>query len=360
MADDSTRQHGMRELMGRRNVRIWIAVAAGVVVIAALGGLAVYKRPGGDCTVERLALPSPDAYSVVFAMEPGGRHIVGRTGSIGRTGSVDLDLLIWTDGRPRLVDLPGESQLPHDVNAAGVVVGSTVFGAMGGPQEIRAWVYRDGAVAILPGTRGTEAFAVSDDGTVVGTVEGRPVLWDPSANKPSSLRMPEAGWKGKAIDISADGQTIVGQLTPDVKSRPYVWSADGTPRELPLPTIDGETAMTASAKSITGEWVAGLATSRHDDGGVPVRWNLRTGEVRVFPKYGLVGASVSTDGRITAKGDGGRAVVLGGRNTLTLRRLDDNTGLHDTTYGISYDGRTIAGNAASARSGTAPVVWHCT
>ncbi|WP_203719415.1 hypothetical protein, partial [Asanoa siamensis] len=73
------------------------------MVVGALGGLTVYKkRPGGDCTVERLALPSPGAYSLVLAMEPGGRHIVGRT------GQTDLDSLIWTDRRPRQVDLPGE------------------------------------------------------------------------------------------------------------------------------------------------------------------------------------------------------------------------------------------------------------
>jgi uncharacterized membrane protein len=342
--------------MGWRNRRIWIAVATGVAVVVALGGLAACEmRRDGDCTVERLALPSPDAYSLVFAMEPGGRHIVGRT------GTTDLDLMIWTDGQLRLVDLPGERQLPHDVNPAGVVVGSTVFGSMGGPQELRAWVYRDGVVATLPGTPGAEAFAVSDDGTVVGTVDGRPMLWRPSAAEPSMLPTPDAGWKGKANDISSDGQTIVGQLRAGVQSRPYVWSAGGMPRELPLPTIDGETVSAASAESITGDWVAGTATSQHDDTGVPVRWNLRTGEVTVFPKHGLAGVSVSTDGRITAQGDGGRAVVLGGPETLTLRRLHDNTVLADRPYGITLDGRTIAGNAASAgNGGTAPVVWHCT
>jgi hypothetical protein len=145
---------------------------------------------------------------------------------------------------------------------------------------------------------GHEASAVSDDGTVVGKVDGRPVVWRPSAAEPSTLPLPDARWKGKAVDISADGQTIVGML-PDIQPRPSVWSAGGRPRELPLPTIDGETAMAASAESITGDWVAGMATSRHDDSGVPVRWTLRTDEVMVLPKHGLAGASVSTDGRIT-------------------------------------------------------------
>jgi hypothetical protein len=53
-------------------------------------------------------------------------------------------------------------------------------------------VYRDGTVAILPGTQVTEAFAVSDDGTVVGTDDGRPVVWRPSAGEPSTLPMPDA------------------------------------------------------------------------------------------------------------------------------------------------------------------------
>jgi hypothetical protein len=92
-----------------------------------------------------------------------------------------------------------------------------------------------------------------------------------------------------------------------------------------------------------------------------VRWNLRTDEVTAFPKHGLAGGSVSTDGRITARGDGGRAVVLGGPETLTLRRLDDYIDSFDTPKEISLDGRTIAGNAAAAQAGgTAPVVWHCT
>jgi hypothetical protein len=115
--------------------------------------------------------------------------------------------------------------------------------------------------------------------------------------------------------------------------------------------IDGETAMGAIAQSVSGDWVAGMASTRRDDG-VPVRWNLRTGEAQAYPKYGLAGGSVSADGRLTAAGGGGRAVLLGPRQTTTLRQLAGSS--RDTAEAISRDGRSIAGNAASA-----PVVWRC-
>uniref|UniRef100_UPI00274293C2 hypothetical protein n=1 Tax=Actinoplanes sp. RD1 TaxID=3064538 RepID=UPI00274293C2 len=272
--------------------------------------------------------------------------IAGRTGG---SGGADLDLVLWADGRPGVVDLPGENQVPNAVSATGVVVGSTVFGSLGGPQQLRAWIYRDGAVAILPGGESSEAFAVSDDGTAVGAVDGRPVLWRPSATGPAPL----AGAGGKALGISADGSTVVGQVGAGGLMRPYVWSGAGAPRELPLPTIDGEPAVMASAQSVTGDWVAGMATSRDDDSGVPVRWNLRTGEVAAFPEHDLAGASSSIDGRITGQ-VGRRAMVLGGPEPLTLSPLDGKSGLRDSASGISLDGQVVAGNA-----GNAPVVWRC-
>jgi hypothetical protein len=350
----------VEEQRGRRTRKTRIAVAVSVVVVVALGGLAVSRMgPAGDCTVERLALPSGDAHGRVFGMDPDGRFIVGRTGQA--PGTSRLDLLLWNGGQPRRVEVPGERQVPRDVNVAGIVVGTTEIRSAAGPIEGRAWVYREGEVTLLPGTRLTEALAVSDTGVVVGTDDTHPVVWRPSAAAPSALPVPGAMSTGQANGISADGQTIVGMLRSGSLMRPYVWPADGTPRELPLPVVDGDTAMEASAQSITGDWVAGMATTRRSDKGMPVRWNLRTGEVKVFPKYNLAGITVSADGRLTARGGGGRAVLLGGRETLTLRRLGDATSLPDTAQAISQDSRSIAGNAASGKAGgTAPVLWHCT
>ncbi|WP_199515517.1 hypothetical protein [Nucisporomicrobium flavum] len=342
----------MEDLRRRRTRTIGIA-AVGAVVLAALGGLAVHRmEPAGDCTVEQLALPPGDPYSIVFAMDPAARFVVGRT--LREAGTSRLDLVIWDGGEPRRVELPGEGQVPRGVNGKGVVVGTTEIHSAAGPIALRAWVYRDGGVALLPGTEVTEALAVSDDGIVAGTDGKRPVLWRPSAAAPSPLPLPAGGpSEGKAYGISADGRTIVGVLGAGL-THPYVWPAGGEPRELPLPVIDGEPAMGAIAQSVTGDWVAGMATTRSDDGGVPVRWNLRTGEAQAFPKYGLAGGTVSADGRLTAAGGGGRAVLLGARKTTTLRRLGDATGSRDMAEAISQDGRSIAGNAASA-----PVVWRC-
>jgi hypothetical protein len=330
---------------------LWAAVA---VVVAAVGVLAAYTASDpGDCTVERLPLPAPGAYTLVFAMDPAGSHVVGRTGA--GSGDSRLDLVIWTDGRPRRAGLPGDgSPVPEGVNAAGVVVGTTTVGSTGGPTELRGWMYRDGAATLLPLS---EASAVSDDGVVVGADRGRPVVWRPS--DAASTPLAADGHTGRATGVTPDGRTIVGVLRTGNRMLPYVWSADGSPRELPMPTVDGEPAMDASAESVTGDWVVGLATTRRGDRDVPVRWNLRTGEVTVFPRYDLGGAAVSGDGVLTAK-DHRRAVLLGARRTLTLRRLDDSSALPDTAEAVSPDGRRVAGNAASVRAGgTAPVVWRC-
>ncbi|UQU62900.1 hypothetical protein COUCH_28225 [Couchioplanes caeruleus] len=346
----------MKDQRRRRTRTIGIA-AAGAVVLAALGGLAVHRmQPAGDCTVERLALPSGDPYSLVSGMDPAGRFVVGRT--LREAGTSRLDLLVWHGGEPRRAELPGEGQVPRGVNGNGVVVGTTEIHSAAGPIALRSWVYRDGDVALLPGTEVSEALAVSDSGVVVGTDGKRPVLWRPSAGTPSPLPVPAgAPSEGKAYGISADGHTIVGVLGSGLL-RPYVWPAAGKPRELPLPVVGGETATGAIAQSVTGDWVAGMATTRGDDG-VPVRWNLRTGQAQAFPEYGLAGGTVSADGRMTAAGGGGRALLVGAQQTTTLRRLGDAAGSRDTAEAISRDGRSVAGNAASAQGGTVPVVWRC-
>jgi hypothetical protein len=376
-ADDIVRMG--RRAARRRAVRAWSA-AAGTVTALVLIGVPIMlnaaphrsdpsvgasttvgpERPATvtNCTLERLALPSGDAASLVMATDPTGRYIVGRTAHANSTSR--FDLLIWDHGALHRADLPGERPIPTDVNTGGVAVGTTESG----PGNMQSWVYRDGTATLLPGTRRTEARAISDDGVVVGADAQRPVLWRSTSDAPSALRLPEGAWEGLATDITADGKTILGTLhrPQSNNNRAFVWSADAAPRELPLPVVDGTTAIGAYATAISGDWVTGMAEM--PDTSVPVRWNLRTGEVQAFAGFILPGAQISAEGWMTASDTRGHAtLLLGQQATLTLPGLPERGTFADVAKAISQDGLLIAGGASAggpqAAGGTLPVVWHC-
>ncbi|MFG2045362.1 hypothetical protein [Dactylosporangium sp. NPDC048998] len=344
-----------RRAARRRTTRVWIAVAASVPMVVIGVAVGAGKAPM-TCGVERLALPSGSAPSLVTAMDPTGRYIVGRTTHASSTSR--LDLLIWDNGELHQAELPGERQVPTDVNADGVVVGTTDIQSASGPIDMHAWVYGDRTATLLPGTGSTEARAISDGGVVVGTDDRRPVLWRSTTDAPSTLPLPEGAWEGVATAITADGETILGTLHPPQTglNRPYVWLADGTLRELPLPVVNGTTALSAYPVAIAGDWVAGTA----GDDGVPVRWNLRTGEVQAFPRFRTAGLKISADGWILARDRHSHAtLLLSQQATLTLPSLRDRGSFPDVPKVITQDGLHVAGEASAAGSGTLPVVWHC-
>lgn len=373
LADDIVR-------MGRRAARrrVWLAAAGGVTALVLVGvpivlraaprqadphaigstaGPATASTPvvPANCRVERLSLPAGGAQTLVTAMAPTGRYVVGRTAH--PDSASDFDLLIWDQGALHRADLPGAQQIPTDVNAGGVVVGDG---------EGQAWTYDGGTAQPLKGKRPSAA-AISDGGVIVGADDGLPAVWRSASDAPSALPLPEGAWEGQATDITADGSTIVGTIR-DAKTNTghaYVWSADGTRRELPLPVIDGVTAAGAHAAGITGDWVSGAAETRHTS--VTARWNLRTGEVQTFPDAHGAGGEISANGWMVAGDELGNGTLLLGRQaTLRLPGLPErgDAGLRDVPKAISQDGLLIAGNASAgapqaAGKGTLPVLWRC-
>lgn len=333
-----------------------IAVAAGILVVASVVAVTVAnatRADAADCTIQRLPVPSGGGHSIVLAMDRTGRHVAGRVWS--KESGEKLDLVLWADGTTHRAELPGESQVPEGVSSSGVVVGTTTVVSDIGKMNLRAWMYRDGAVTVLSGGTSAEAHAVSDDGIVVGTVDNHPVMWRSPSEAPSLLPVPGKEWEGEARGISADGTTIVGTLNLKGagRNRPYVWMAGGAPRDLPLPVVDGEPVLGALATAITGDWIAGTAMLHSGRDGVPTRWNLRTGQAQAFPKYRISQQSISTDGWMTAYRKGaGLILLLDGRATAVLRGYGS---ARDTSEGISMDGRTIAGNASQ----NVPILWHC-
>jgi hypothetical protein len=80
-----TTGHGIGNRMGRRNMRIGMAVATGVVVVVALGGLAVDRRPGGTARsiAWRWRRPARTASCLPWSR-------AGATSSAGRAGPISI------------------------------------------------------------------------------------------------------------------------------------------------------------------------------------------------------------------------------------------------------------------------------
>jgi hypothetical protein len=191
------------------------------------------------------------------------------------------------------------------MNPAGEVVGIALFPG----ERIRGVVWSGGTVReLLPADRDTWAEAVTDDGTVLGTLGETP-------------------------------------------AEPYRWTASGSGRALPLPDGYKSGKVVAAA----GEWAVGVVSPAPvgastkptlTDGQAPVRWNLRTGTVELLPA-GFTPQVVALDGTAAGYLQGFRPVVLRDGALVGLPR----PGMESGVQGISADGRTLTGFSDT------PVVW---
>ncbi|MER5335763.1 hypothetical protein [Micromonospora sp. NPDC002717] len=357
-----------RRAARRRTTRIRVSAAATVTALAVVAAPAVtaaVRRPTPPapaasepprslpttCPVERLPVPDRSIMNMVIGMDPTGRYIVGRTNP-GR-GGTGLDMLIWDNGRLQVIPVPGDQQLPTDINSRGVAVG------VSGVLNEQAWIYRDGTVTHLPGQPSIRANAINDSGVVVGAnILGQPLVWRTPTDQPTVLPMPDGDWEGEARDISTDG-TIVGTLNRQRTTlfQAYAWLPDGTLRELPPPVVDGERAVATRAMAISEDWVAGTAEGPRGD--VPTRWNLRTGEVQTFPEMRIGGRSVSADGWLVGNREG-QGLLASHQGMVTLPDLHDHdTSSSNNAVAISRDGRLIAGGGSVGGPRAVPVVWRC-
>jgi len=326
--------------------------------------------PPTSCTLSKLTAPSNAPMALVAGADPAGRNIVGR--SYPKAGGYQA--VFWHDGTGRNVLLPGnlEEQLT-DVNSTGTAVGWSYTGTTEADTGPVPYVYRDGKVSKLPGVRRGSAYAINDAGAIAGADEEHhaAVVWPSATAKPILLPVP-AGTKGAtARDIDEDG-TTVGNLD---NTLPYVWFPDGTHRELPLPDLDGKPAATAQVFSVRNGWATGVAANgagrsgakdpaagkANGAGAVPVRWNLRTGEVSVSSVLHGPASAVNAQGWQIGTDKQGRAVLVAGTAPVILPDLatHEPNGLSTIPTTVSDDGRTIAGQSDDATGTIQAVVWRC-
>jgi hypothetical protein len=316
--------------------------------------------PPTACTVSRLPIPGGHPMALVTGADPTGRLLLGRAYPEGHSGAYPV--VIWENGTPRTVSVPGKDQSLRDANTAGVAVGSGWHDA--GPLP---YVYRNGKVSVLRGVATGEAVAINEAGVIVGEGAGSPdsvpVIWR-SATEPATYLPVPSGWTGNVVDISEDGSVLAllranGEKVP----RAYLWGPDGKGRVLPQPS-DGEYFR---PYSIQRNWAFGVATSDEafasggrDRSLTPVRLDLTTGEYTRLADVSMMPSAANSSGWLVGSTDTGRAAFSAGQGMLTLPDMDNHkSSTANIASTVSEDGRVVGGQADDANGVIQPVVWHC-
>ena len=313
-----------------------------------------------SCELEELPVPGNVAMALVSGADPTGRYLVGR--SYPTSGDSTYQAVLWHDGKGTNVMLPGSlEESLRDVNSGGTAVGWSYD--QDGPVP---YAYRDGKVSKLPGVRHGSAEAIYDAGAIVGDDNnGTALVWPSTTAHPIRLPVPPGAGDAQARDIDEDG-TVVGSLA---LNKPYVWFADGTHRELPMPKLDGKPAAVAAAFDIRDGWVTGMAGALPIKGSgakasaktFAIRWNLRTGEVQNFGRFRYPADAVNAQGWQIGTTPDGYAVMLTDASTVRLPDLAKHRsdGTATIANAVSDDGRTIAGQSDDAGGTINAVVWRC-
>jgi hypothetical protein len=311
-------------------------------------------RPPTACTVHDPAgVPS----SVVTGSDPRGRYLAGRT-------EPNAEAVLWRDGQGAVVNLPGTgSSALTGVNTSGTAVGWRF--ATDGQVEPVPFIYRDGTASPLPGVEYGMPHGINDAGTIVGESAGSAMRWSSATSDGVRLAVPSGTKQATAVGVDEDG-TIVG----NVDWKAFAWLPDGRQFALALPEIDGEKTSMSTVFGIRNGWVAGSAsiTENPPVGGgsvvalktVAVRWNVHTGETRLFDPAQFEPAAVSAEGWLVGMKDGQHPVLHTGATTVNLPLPDGAMAATAGRFTISDDGRTITGQIVDASAARRSVIWRCT
>ncbi|SCG73609.1 hypothetical protein [Micromonospora humi] len=369
----------------RRNRRVGTAGAAalGVLAFAALP-VALHQRPDAGapepavvsgaptpaptspsprppvCTAEFLSAPT--GRSLVTGGDPSGRWLVGRL----YPGGLSYPVVLWHDGKPQKIKLPGSDQRMLDVNRHGLAVGETFVA-----DRSQAWAVRAGRASRLSGSGVAGATAVNDAGRIVGfrQVGERqlPVVWENLRSEAVDLPLPGPRWEGTAVAVGEDG-TVVGKVSdgPSGDMRAAVWRTGASrPELLPLPSVPDGTAFQFAPGSMAGDWVIGTAYRELDPGRVrsgwqlyPTRINVRTGESVALAEP--FHAEVGND-RGWLAGESGRqvAVLHTGAGLLMLPRPGGGGAAVGAVASMSDDGQVLGGQVDLDGGGFRAVRWTC-
>ena len=348
VAASTLRHHGASTVTGPAPSSSGASAAAGPSHTAELA-----PEPPTSCALQRLPVPGGVTMSLVTAEDPTGHYIAGRSYPHGGPAN-GYPIIIWHDGKPAVITIPGADQSLEQITSTGNAVGQSFVNE--GQVQV-AWAYVDGAVVRLQGSN-AEARGINAARAIVGKLDDKPVVWRTPFEPAEKLPVPPGTTTGEAYGIDDDG-TIVGTLQGNDGEHAYVWRPDGSVHALPAPPNPSGIGFGERAFVLRDGWVGGLDTY---GGSRAVRWNLRTGTVTVVSALDVATEAVNRYGWAVGSDTQGYGVLQTDGGTVRLPALTKPVDPTDNiASGISDDGRTIAGQAVlgNADRTIVAVVWHC-
>jgi hypothetical protein len=284
----------------------------------------------------------------INVIDPSGRFIVGFQSSDTVYKSV-----LYTDGVPKVLHLPGRMASVDAINASGMFAGITTIGADGNEKVYR---YTNGTYTILKvpmgGTWHPYEVGMNASGAIVAQEEPSGnsggegavnLLWRPGSDMAIKLPMP----KGSGLTGIADNGDIVGGgpgHADGTVGDATVWDPNGRNGHK-LASAPGDSPI---ADEATGLYAAGGTYVQNSDvnwNGAAV-WNVVTGEETVYSPDGPI---LSVNGSGDAIDAAGNVFLNGAKPTLQPLKPDQE--IH---AGLIANNGIIAG-----MSGDTNVVWHC-
>ncbi|HEY2791570.1 MAG TPA: hypothetical protein VGJ28_04400, partial [Micromonosporaceae bacterium] len=229
------------------------------------------------CPVTTLALPAGQTDFDANVVDPSGRYIAGYAASDTIYRSV-----VWTDGAPRMVSLPGAHGEIDAINSSGTIAGSTF---LDGFTDEHVYRIANGTSTILdyPMSGRWHPFDVqiAADGAIAANAEPEhsndegvvALLWKPGAT--TATKLPSK--PGSSLDVA--GFTAAGDIVGSIRKNnglnvtPWIFNANGrNGHELSLPTGDG-----AVIDAVAGQFAGGGTFRQNASGGwdAAVYWDLR-------------------------------------------------------------------------------------
>jgi hypothetical protein len=256
--------------------------------------------PELDCT-QSSGTGFGTGWSQPLVVDPTGRYIAGRHEDRPDT----TKLTLWRDGSPSTINFyPAGFRTgitPIAITSSGVMAGT------GGNARERSWVYRNGNVQVLESPTDypyTAVVGMNERGDVVGrawfetpapatpTLRFVAVIWAVDAQYRPQVLPSER--EATAFGITDDG-TVVGTVNDLSRGTAtlYAWSPDGVGRALSMP----EGWEQPWKPQLRGDWVVAaprLFKPRPELMSL-ARWNVRTNELRTFNDMDLTRLHGGTD-----------------------------------------------------------------
>ncbi|GAA5188408.1 hypothetical protein GCM10023322_39040 [Rugosimonospora acidiphila] len=295
------------------------------------------------------ALPSPNGLADVeaSAVDPTGRYVGGQAW-VGQNGVP----ILWTGGRAQVLPVHAKSATVDAINANGVVVGQ----AENSPDDQYVYRYQNGTVTklsplphyphLFPTASINAAGDVVINAEAKGSVEGAGavgVIWPAGSTTAHKVTLPAGA---NLFAITDDGTRVGTSYVAGVADAAYTWDANGHGRKLAAPS--GQKSLAYGAR---GEWVTG-AVGEFPGASQTARWNLRTGSVTILNSADNGGA-VNASGWVVTP-----TAVIPDKNPIPLQSFSADARV--TLKGISDTNLVVGYAAPKSRDGhSQAVTWQC-